>query len=134
MKYVVGVILASLSLFTYAQNTPLACQEERSSGLRWDGEKWNPAELVTRRFILSLSNNKLTTESVIKALDVPQSGVECKENIFELQICNSEYGKSLYFSIKNNKGAISSITRGPLNNDFSSRPALWVSAFTCTPF
>lgn len=134
MKYVIGLMLASLSIFTYAQRTPLACQDDAAAGMRWDLGKWNTASFIEDKFILVLEGRTLTKDSVAKALkEVTPSDITCNATPGRLYIsCHDGFGGSLFFSIMNSKGAISNVL-GAISES-NKRDTLSVRAFTCTPF
>jgi hypothetical protein len=132
MKYVIGLMLASLSMFTYAQRTPLACQDDDSAGLKWEAGKWIVRSFVTDKFILVKEGGSLTTDSVAKALRVPLSSIKCEEPLHGHMMCHSKLGKSMYYSHANNKGGISSLFGATM--DGANRDTVTAQAFTCTPF
>lgn len=131
MKYVVGLMLAGLSMFTYAQRTPLACQDDDSAGLNWEAGKWSARNFVPQKFILVKEGSSLTIDSVAKALR-NSPGIRCEEPVLGFTMCHSRLGKNIYFSHANNKGGISSLFGATM--DGAERDTVVAQAFTCTPF
>ena len=132
MKYFIGLMLASLSMFTYAQRTPLACQGDRAAGLAWEQGKWIVSGFNSDKFILVKDGRSLTIDSIAKALEAPSEFVRCEVNA-GLVTCFDGFGGSLFFSHASNKGGISQLN-GATSNSASKKDTVTVQAFTCTPF
>lgn len=132
MKYVIGLLLASLSMFTYAQRTPLACQVDRAAGLAWEQGKWIVSGFHSKKFILVKEDRSLTIDSIAKALEAPSELIKCDVNA-RYVTCFDGFGGSLLFSNTSNKGGISQLN-GATSDSTSKKDTVAVEAFTCTPF
>lgn len=133
MKYVIGLMLASLSIFTYAQRIPLACQDDRAAGLNWEQGRWNVRSFNSEKFILVRDSSRLTTDSVNKAFNLPEGDTNCEVKYDGNVLCYNSFGASLFFSPKSNKGGIS-LLYGATSENNARRDTVTVQAFTCTPF
>jgi len=142
LTVIAGVLLIAPA---FAQNRPLACQTDRSAGLDWKNGRWETTSFVPLpdKFILVLTEDSLTPDSVIKVLDLTDPtksialgfGPTCKIKPTNGRIfCTSGYlnGTSLFFSPKTMKGAIARLFGGV--DDENDRDDIAVSAFTCQPF
>jgi len=134
MKYVIGLILASLSTLTYAQKTPLACLDDAAAGLKWEGGKWSVRSFIEEKFILVREGKTLTVDSVAKAINGSPSRTTCNTSTLGLISCHDNLGASLFFSPATNKGGISKIFGSTMASDGNFKDTVTVSAFTCTPF
>lgn len=133
MKYVIGLMLASLSMFTYAQRTPLACQVDRSAGLNWEEGKWNVRSFTpSEKFILVREGNLLTSDSVAKAIGRSPANMKCVDVLMGDIMCTNQTGFSMFFSLTTNKGGMSYLMGATSTN--ASRDSVAVETFTCTSF
>lgn len=133
MRYVIGLMLASLSMFTYAQRTPLACQDDRAAGLEWEQGKWSVRSFNTEKFILVKDGRSLTIDSVAKVLGINPVLIKCEVSLNGYVMCVDEVGGSLFFSHKSNKGGIS-LLLGAASENITKKDSVAVQVFTCTPF
>lgn len=131
--------LLTMGLFfgtnTYAQNKPLACQEDAAGGLDWEKGRWMPVKLTTSKYILVLRGNTLTENSASKVLGEELSvnpKTTCLVVFGERTSCFDELGGYLIFDPKTMKGAVAQILGGTSLG--STRDTLSVKAFTCQPF
>ena len=69
LTLLIALLCANLAL---AQNKPLACQVDASAGLKWENGRWRIANFAERKFILVLSGDTLTKESVASTFPVPE--------------------------------------------------------------
>jgi hypothetical protein len=131
------IILSSVffSAGATAQNKPLACQGDKSAGLRWENGKWVTTMFATENFILIQTKDGLTTESLTKALGISERGVICRNvgAAHPFISCTSWYGHSLVFDPINLNGAVSRLI-GATGPSRAERDTLSVDAFSCTPF
>ena len=144
-RWILTVTAAALLICpAFAQNRPLACQVDRSAGLTFDGG-WKPQAFIPdpAKFILVLTENSLTPDSVIKVLDRtdPTSSIAlgfrptCKIQPTDGRIfCTSGHstGASLFFSPKTMKGVVAHLYGGI--DDENDRDDIGVTVFTCQPF
>jgi hypothetical protein len=123
---------------TYAQNKPIACQDDAYGGLIWRDGRWQTATFTNvRRFILVLQGKNLTQKSASMALggggDI---GVDPDTKcllVFGGKIsCSDEFGGYLMFDPETMKGAISQLIGGTSLGE--KRDTLGVRAFTCQQF
>lgn len=133
MKYVIGLMMVSLSMFTYAQRTPLACQVDRSAGLNWEEGRWNVRGFTSsEKFILVRDGNLLTSDSVAKAIGRSQINMRCVDLQMGDNLCTNQTGFSMFFSHNTNKGGMSYLFGSIQNN--TPKDSVAVEVFTCTPF
>ena len=131
------LILASSLLSTKtasAQNKPLACQVEEAAGLDWENGRWISTKFLTSKFILVLTGNDLTNESVSKALNhkIPDSRqITCRYSRPEIT-CFDHAGQTLYFNPIALKGGISKLYGS--TEVGTRRDSIAVQVFSCTPF
>ncbi len=133
MKFVIGLMLVSLSMFTYAQRTPLACQVDEAAGLQWEEGKWNVRKFnPTKKFILVREGNLLTRDSVAKAVERSSMLMKCEDKLDGDVMCTNSSGFSMMFSLTTNKGGMSRLFGATMAN--IDKDSVMVEAFTCTPF
>ena len=118
----------------HAQGKPLACQFQEAGGLSWKQGQWNVARFKLKEpFILVLKGDNLDPASVAKPLDDENPVCE-KTSSISLDIrCHDQYGGSLFFSPKTNRGAVSQLNGGT-SAAANTRDSLSVSPFICQPY
>ena len=123
----------------FAQNRPLACQADRAAGLEWERGEWVTKQFKPEpaKFILIMSGEVLTPESVAKALleDGYPRTPRCEKELFSV-ICRSGIGLPtfLYFSPISMTGGISHLSGSAHDDKFGFKSPVTVSTFTCQPF
>jgi len=130
------IILSSVlfSARAVAQNKPLACQVDASTGLKWENGGWITATFKASRFILVQTEDGLTTESVAKVLEEPNLQKVLCRNIDDLTSCSEGFGASIYFNAETLKGG-TSVLYGAGHADYGvGKDTVTVTAFSCTPF
>jgi len=132
------IVLSSILFSTgiQAQNKPLACQDDASAGLEWEGGRWGTKNFRLKKFILVQAGDSLTLDSVAKAmrpLNPPTTFTSCKTDILLTVTCNDGLGSSLYFEPKTLQGGMSYLT-GSTENKVVNRDSVYVAVFSCTPF
>ena len=141
MKKIAFTLLVVLNLtffpnWALAQNQPLACQVEKSAGLKWERGRWVTTSFNTKKFILvQKDGNTLTVESVTKAWfgsDSYASQSSCKTSVMGHILCADLSGNSLFFNPKNLKGGISALIGSIEEGD--TRDTVSVDVFSCTPY
>jgi hypothetical protein len=84
---------------TYAQNSPIACQDDAAGGLSWIGGRWQVTSFSNiRRFILVLQGKNLTKNSASKAIggDLGESEDTICRVVFGGRIsCSDDWGEIL---------------------------------------
>lgn len=86
LTLLIALLCANLAL---AQNKPMACQDDATVGLNWEGGQWKIARFNPQKFILVISGDTLTKESVIKATNPDLDStrlielVSCKQGVLD---------------------------------------------------
>jgi hypothetical protein len=124
----ISIIFPNLAL---SQNKPLACQEDAVAGLNWENGRWVTSRFHEKKFVLVQQANKLTLESVAKALDSYPNLITCS-NTNPRILCYGVSGEVIYFDPQTLNGAISRNMGGTTKGD--RRDSLAVSAFSCAAF
>jgi hypothetical protein len=133
MKKLLSALLITLvGASVQAQNKPLACQDDATSGLNWENGRWVTSMFKTGKFILVQAGNTLTKESVAKVFfDTAPNQISCSNDNFRIT-CNSTF-MSLYFDPKTLKGGISNLL-GSTMRDGSYKDSIYVTAFSCQQY
>ena len=134
-KIFIFLILSSIYLSSgaLAQNKPLACQEDESGGLNWNGGRWESAKYNLGRFILVQQGDNLTRDSAAKALGSKLPiHLNCRNVNPEISCVDHSGSNLLFFNPITLKGGMSKIYGATLLG--KERDTLSVSAFSCTPF
>ena len=129
--FFIGFFSICLTTEAFAQNKPLACQDDAAAGLIWENGRWNTTSFLLKRFILVQDKNTLTVESVGKVLNSDTSSISCRNVNPEIH-CSNQTGRSLFFSPQALKGSIS-VQFGSISNK-DNRDTVSVQVFSCTPF
>jgi len=135
MRKALTLLIALLCVnLAFAQNTPLACQTDASAGLKWENGGWRLTNFVDRKFILVLSGNTLTKDSVSKAwrTEASPTRIVCDTNFDSSVSCHGRFGETLVLNPLNYRGGISLIFGTTSENN--KRDTVSVEAFTCQPF
>jgi hypothetical protein len=116
-----------------AQNKPLACQGDASTGLNWEQGRWVMAKFQTKKFILVQTGNTLTIDSVAKAIgnEFPKQ-ISCTVGALGNINCKDNSGTSLVFEPKTLKGGVAHIYGAAWPGDKTD--SVTVEVFSCTPF
>jgi len=136
LTLLIALLCANLAL---AQNKPLACQVDVAAGLKWENGQWQTARFKEDKFILVMSGDTLTKESVIKATNPNLDSnrlveqVSCKQWVLDSVIsCFIWPSTVLIFNPKTLKGGISKIYGATQNT--ADRDTPYIEAFTCQGF
>jgi len=124
----ISIIFPNLAL---SQNKPLACQQDAVAGLNWDNGRWVTRRFNESKFILVLQENKLTSESVAKAIDSFPNSINCTNTNPEI-LCYDRVGTIIYFNPQTLNGTLSRNFAGTMKGN--DKDSLSISAFSCTTF
>jgi hypothetical protein len=131
-KLLFALLITLIGVSVQAQNKPLACQDIAVSGLNWENGRWVTSMFRPDKFILVLSGNNLTKESVGKAFNSNTiADISCSN--FGTLISCAAFSKQLMFDPKTLKGGISGLF-GSAMEDGSYKDSIYVKAFSCQPY
>jgi len=138
LTLLIALLCANLAL---AQNKPLACQVDASAGLKWKHGQWRLADFGEREFILVLSGDTLTKESVASTFPVPELSdkslapwTSCSTDKVRGEIrCWVMQDYLLIFNPNSNQGGTSMVS-GVTDGNIKYRDSIAIEAFTCQPY
>jgi hypothetical protein len=130
LTLLIALLCANLAL---AQNKPLACQADEKAGLKWANGVWKQTRFELPKFILVLSGNTLTRDSVARVFghEYPNM-VRCETGYDGRIFCSGGTGASIAFNPKNLQGGYSTIFGA--TDDKDERDTLSLAPFTCQPY
>ena len=134
----IALLCANLAL---GQNRPLACQVDASAGLKWKNGQWQLANFAERKFLLVLSGDTLTKESVASTFPVPELAdkslapwTSCSTDKVRGEIrCWVMQDYLLIFNPNSNHGGTSMVS-GATDANIKYRDSIAIEAFTCQPY
>ena len=130
LTLLIALLCASLAL---DQNKPLSCQGDAAAGLRWENGQWKVTKFAEKKFILIMSGDTLTKESVSKAgLSIIPKQIDCKTELWLISCVSA--GSHLAFNTQNLTGGITQIFGAVQGFDEKNKDTISVEAFTCQPY
>ena len=140
-KALIAALLIGLGSGVWAQGQPLACQEDKKTGLKWETGQWNIESFQLQRFLLVMEDGLPTKKSATKAMngsltDWMLSQVSYQTNCAKSGTghitCVDPTGGVLLFNPKNNKGGVTNLF-GTVD-EAADKDTPYLSAFTCESF
>lgn len=116
----------------HAQNTPLACQVDATSGMDWINGRWITKRFVEKKFILVQQGKTLTADSLSKVLNVSSSRISCDTSILGTVSCMDGLGGFLSYNLESRQGGLAQLFGATMIGD--SRDSVTASAFSCQPY
>jgi hypothetical protein len=125
-------VAAMLLVHGSAMAQTFACQYTTSAGLKWENGRWRNVIFVNPPpFFLKIEGDRLTADSVAKAISGLNFEIRCERDRFNNTFsCFDQSGGFLYFSPQRSAGGVSQML-GASSERSDYRDSVSVAAFTC---
>lgn len=126
------LLAALLLVHGTAMGQTFACQYTEAAGLKWENGRWRSTSFMNPPpFFLKIEGDRLTADSVAKAIRGTPSRIRCERNqIANTFSCFDQSGGFLHFDPQRYAGAISQML-GASTGQSDYRDSVSVAAFTC---